>query len=194
MAFPAEKNLPSISAYAEYAQLEGRWEVYGGKPSMMASPSIEHQTMLGELFMAFRQGMAGCTDCKAIMAPIEWQSEPNTIVQPDLLVVCGPVSGRPLHKTPALVLEVLSPSTAMHDLNTKFVFYQKNKVPYCLIADPVSFYLELFYLENISYKKIFWEAGEPIAHTFAFEGCTATIDFGPVFTAFSQENHFSYNA
>jgi Uma2 family endonuclease len=54
----------------------------------------------------------------------------NTVVQPDAVVVCGEIDKPYLDFTPALVVEVLSSSTAMKDRNNKFYLYQSFKIPY----------------------------------------------------------------
>lgn len=51
---------------------------------------------------------------------------------------------RHVTELPALIAEILSPSTADRDRNEKLSLYQDNGVNYYLIADPNDFKLEAF--------------------------------------------------
>jgi Uma2 family endonuclease len=59
----------------------------------------------------------------------------DTILQPDALVVCNEIIKPFLDFPAAIVVEVLSPSTAIKDRNNKFYIYQSQKIPYYIIVD-----------------------------------------------------------
>ena len=53
----------------------------------------------------------------------------------------------------ALVIEILSPSTAMKDRNNKFYIYQSQKIPYYIINDVDKIEIEIYQLkEDGKYK------------------------------------------
>jgi Uma2 family endonuclease len=52
--------------------------------------------------------------------PLDYKIAEDTVVQPDVLVIgTPPLNSKVLEQTPALVAEVLSPSTALKDRNLK---------------------------------------------------------------------------
>jgi len=73
---------------------------------------------------------------KVFPQPIDLKIAENTIVQPDLSIICGIKEDIAyLDFPPALVVEILSPSTALKDKNTKYELYQNFGIPYYLIFD-----------------------------------------------------------
>ena len=75
-------------------------------------------------------------NCKVYAAPfdvrlpeIENASDESieTVVQPDIVVICKPekLDDRGCNGAPDLVVEILSPSTSEHDLKDKFYLYQR---------------------------------------------------------------------
>lgn len=59
----------------------------------------------------------------------------DTILQPDMLVVCREITKKYLDFAPGLVVEVLSPSTALKDRHTKYYLYEQQGIKYYLIVD-----------------------------------------------------------
>ena len=131
--------------YEEYAQIDdgNRYELIDGELYMMASPSDRHQAVLVNLIAIFRTELRGKT-CKVRVAPLDVrlnmedvlkfedkgknkQKRRDTVVQPDLLVVCDPekLGEKYVKGAPDLVIEILSPSTMKHDKITKFRKYQE---------------------------------------------------------------------
>ena len=95
--------------YADYLSWEGpeRYQLINGEVFQMASPSIGHQGLLMELSTQFHSFLKG-KPCRVFAAPLDVRLFPvednsdDTVVQPDLLVVCdksklskGPVNGPP---------------------------------------------------------------------------------------------------
>jgi Uma2 family endonuclease len=67
---------------------------------------------------------------------------------PDVLVICGKPTKKYLDFTPALVDEILSPSTAFRDRHTKYEIYEQQGVNYYLILDTDKNEVEIFELIN----------------------------------------------
>jgi len=131
------KLLPNYT-YNDYAQWQGRWEVIEGIPfSMSPAPRLKHQAAAAQINTILTNNLseAGCDDCK-VYQPIDLKIAENTIVQPDLSIICGIKEDIAyLDFPPALVVEILSPSTALKDKNTKYELYQNFGIPYYLIFD-----------------------------------------------------------
>jgi len=87
-----------------------RYELIDGVLVVSPSPSQEHQSMLGELFVLLR---AACpADLKVLLAPFDVALAADTVVQPDIVVARRTdLTSRDLPTAPVLAVEVLSPST-----------------------------------------------------------------------------------
>lgn len=112
------------------------------------------------------------------LLPIDWQIAEDTVVQPDNLVVCGPVGGqKKLTKTPALVFEVLSPSTSQKDRGTKYRLYEAAGLSWYAIVSPLTKTVEIYRRINGKYSLVF-EADESDTFTFELEeDCRFEFDF-----------------
>jgi Uma2 family endonuclease len=68
----------------------------------------------------------------------EADDEVNTVVQPDLVVICDPdkLDDRGARGAPDLVIEILSPSTTRKDMKVKFDLYEHRGVREYWIVDP----------------------------------------------------------
>lgn len=96
-----------------------------------------------------------------------------------MLVVCKPIEKEYLDFPPALVTEVVSPSSALIDRHKKFYAYQEQGIPYYLIISPDVEEAEVYVLEEGEYA--LKEKGEKFSYYFQFEeGCEATIDFAEI--------------
>ena len=130
------KILPHYT-YEDYVHWEGRWELIEGHPIAMSPlPVPRHQRVAAELVTEFTIALrkTNCNECKAYQ-PLDYKISEDTILQPDVLVVCGEIEKPFLDFTPGLVVEILSPSTALRDRNTKYQFYEQQGVKYYLIVD-----------------------------------------------------------
>jgi Uma2 family endonuclease len=171
----AHKFLPNYT-YEDYCQWEGQWELIDGIPYAMSPMPIPiHQRVNGNLYANFEIALKkACKDCKSFL-PLDWKINENTIVQPDLLVVCKNIEKKYLDFTPILVAEILSPSTAVKDRNIKKEIYLSQKVKYFLILDPLLKKLEICEMLNDSYSPV---AISPNNFGFTLEdGCTANVNF-----------------
>ena len=72
----------------------------------------------------------------------------NTIVQPDIVVICDPskISDKGCMGAPDLIVEILSPSTGKKGLNEKFRLYEREAVRGYWIVDSGNRYLRVFRL------------------------------------------------
>jgi Uma2 family endonuclease len=146
--------------YADYRTWpEGvRYELLDGAAYLVSPASSRlHQELLGELFYQVRTGLEG-KPCRAYIAPFDvrlpkgGESDEliDTIVQPDLLVVCdqGKLDERGMRGAPDWVVEVLSPATAAHDQTVKLAAYERAGVPEVWLVHPVDRVLTIYRLEN----------------------------------------------
>lgn len=103
---------------------------------MSPIPSPQHQFVANNLGAEFRLSLKG-KDCACnVYQPIDVKIADNTIVNPDVLIVCQPITKQYLDFPPVLVVEVLSPSTKLKDKHSKFELYQDFGIRYYLMVDP----------------------------------------------------------
>lgn len=169
----AEKYRPYYT-YDDYCNWEGDWELIEGMPyAMSPAPQPLHQTVSLLLAFEFKQAMAGCKKCKLFL-PIDWKVKDDTVVQPDLLIVCDVIEKKYLDFTPALVVEILSPSTASKDRGEKMELYQQQQVQYYLIVDPQFKTVEIYEYINTQYEPV---SVSPESYLFSLpHGCPAQVN------------------
>jgi Uma2 family endonuclease len=151
--------------YADYCNWpeEVRYELLDGTAYLMSpAPSRQHQELLGELFYQVRTGLEG-KPCRAYVAPFDVRLPKgdesddliDTIVQPDLLVVCDrkKLDERGLRGAPDWIVEVLSPATAAHDQTVKLAAYERARVPEVWLVHPVDGVLTIYRLENALFAR-----------------------------------------
>lgn len=162
----------------EWEKWEDRWELIEGIPYAMSPlPVPLHQIICGNLFSILKDALKDCEQCKVYL-PLDYKISEDTILQPDILVVCGEIKNKYLDFAPALVAEVLSPSTALKDRHSKFSIYEQQGISYYLIIDPVKKILEVYELIKGNYT--FQNAPQNFAFSFANE-CNAKISFAKLF-------------
>lgn len=154
---PAVSYRPRYSV-DDYLQWEGDWELWDGAPvSMSPSPGFFHQS-IGTRLAAQLVKILDSDECPAdcrVAHEVDWHVDRNTVVRPDLLIVCEPPEGKWIEKRPEFVAEILSPSTRQKDLVAKRELYAANGVPYYLIVDPEERGALLLVLgENGDYREV----------------------------------------
>jgi len=108
-----------------------RWELIDGVAyNMSPAPRVPHQEKAGDLFGELRDYLKN-KPCKVFMAPLdvflEEAEHGDTVVEPDVLVVCEPakIQDDGIHGAPDFVAEVLSEGTAHKDFGVKRELYER---------------------------------------------------------------------
>lgn len=146
--------------YADYLTWpeDLRCELIDGVAYLMApAPAPEHQDVVGELFRQAANALEG-KPCRPYLAPFdvrlpkgdEADEHIDTVVQPDLLVICdrARIDRRGLRGAPDWVVEVLSPATAAHDQTLKLAAYERAGVPEVWLVHPGDRVLTIFRLQD----------------------------------------------
>ncbi|MED3661585.1 Uma2 family endonuclease [Ureibacillus sp. FSL K6-8385] len=146
--------------YQDYEQWEGRWELIHGVPyDMSPAPSTKHQAIVTELLFSLRSYF-GKGECRVFAAPFDIRlsesddyDNPDTVVQPDLSVICNPeqLDSKGGKGAPRLIVEVLSPATALKDRNQKYKLYEKHGVKEYWIVDSIHETIEVYGLVDHHY-------------------------------------------
>jgi Uma2 family endonuclease len=171
------EKLPYYS-YEDYEHWEDQWELIEGNRVEQPSPTMKHQriaTVLTTLFFIELKDSPEYT----VYQPVDYRIGDYTVLQPDMLVVRGePNDNKYLDFPPALVAEILSPSTAARDIKTKFHLYESQRVLYYLIIAPELQKAEVYQWENGRY--VLKAEGRDIHFAFELVGSKAEIDFSQI--------------
>lgn len=165
--------------WQDYEIWEGKWELINGVPyAMSPAPNIYHQAISANIQGQLHSLLIGCKHCQALL-PVDWKINAETIVQPDNIVVCGEISGQYLTKTPSIIFEILSPSTAKKDTGIKFDIYQQEGVKYYIIVNPEDKVAKIYQLteQGNLIKKL--DASDE-QFEFTIQNCSLQFDFAKI--------------
>lgn len=124
-----------------------RYELIDGVLLVSPSPSYPHQVVVVQLSYLLQTFQPA--GLQVLTAPFSVQPSPDTEVQPDVLVSMeDDFTRKNLPKGPLLAVEVLSPSTAIHDLNTKKALYERLGSASYWVIDPIDLALSVFELDE----------------------------------------------
>ncbi|MGB0981312.1 MAG: Uma2 family endonuclease [Winogradskyella sp.] len=172
--------------YADYLkwQFSERVElIKGWVYKMSPAPNRLHQKIEGNIFFQIANYLQN-KDCDVYNSPFDVrliknigqsEIETETVVQPDICVICDKtkLDDRGCAGAPDLIVEVLSVSTAKKDYNEKFNLYQENKVKEYWLVHPETKAIETYILKNNIYE---------LNHRF--ENATGTVTT-PIFKDFT---------
>lgn len=180
-----------LYTYADLLEWEGdgRYELYDGRPRAMSSPSDIHQEISMALSAQLYNYLKG-KQCKPYAAPFDVRlfaqqgdrpEDTDTVVQPDLMVVCDPekVDRHGVRGAPDLVIEILSESTRQLDRLVKFSLYQRAGVREYWIVDPANRSVAVHTLEEGAYHGAAAYPFDAVVPVGVLEGCQ--IDLSAVF-------------
>jgi|KBSMisStaDraftv2_1062788.scaffolds.fasta_scaffold465385_2 Uma2 family endonuclease len=123
-----------------------RYEIIDGVLIVSPSPVPRHQRAIRKLCRIFEDNCPD--DHEVFFAPLDWQPDKRTSLEPDLLVVSKERIGeKNITEDPAIVVEVLSPSTSRFDRVLKFSRYAEAGIPQYWIVDPQKPSVEVFDLD-----------------------------------------------
>ena len=116
---------------------EGLEELIDGKLTAMASPTLVHNFVSGNIYFIFRDYLRG-KRCTPLADGTHLYLTKKDRFIPDGMVVCDPDKLRPdgVHGAPDLVVEVLSPGTAKNDKGHKKDVYEACGVREYWIVSP----------------------------------------------------------
>lgn len=161
-AFDHQKHF-TYGDYRKWSNDE-RWELIEGIAyHMTPAPSTVHQDIVGEIFAQLHAALKN-KQCRPYVAPFDVRLPEGdesddlieTVVQPDVLVVCdkAKIDKRGCRGAPDFVVEVISPYTSVKDQVTKTALYERHKVREYWTVHPIDRLLTIRILgDNGSYPK-----------------------------------------
>lgn len=111
--------------------------MWGGTAvAMSPSPTGRHAKLLGRVVASLTNAIeaAGCD--ATVLVEIDWIVTRDTVVRPDVTVVCGAEPEGHVEQAPALIVEILSQATRERDAVFKKALYRDQGVRWYLLVDP----------------------------------------------------------
>jgi len=178
---------PEYYTVEDYQHWEGDWELIEGIPyAMSPAPAFKHQQLSAGFFQLIAEALEPCLACHALFeSDIEFSRD--TVVRPDLLIICHtPKDGR-ITRAPELIIEIVSPRRARHDEHTKYMLYQAEGVRYYLIAYPEERKTKAYRLIDGNYRKIGDIENEILR--IELSKCTLELDFARLWRRIDARAH-----
>ncbi len=161
----AALKYPDYFTYGDYSQWseDERWELINGEAFAMSAPSRLHQEIVLELGRQIANYLKG-KSCKPYIAPFDVRLPKNneqddkidTVVQPDISVICdkNKLDDKGCRGAPDWIIEILSPSTAIRDMDVKYQLYQQVGVKeYWIISPTEKWGMKYILNENKTYNQ-----------------------------------------
>lgn len=154
----SQLNPDQTYSYQDYItwRIRERIELIRGKIAKMSpAPNTLHQKVslqITKTFLAYLEH----SPCQLFVAPFDvrlpvpGEKKETTVVQPDLCVICdaSKLDEKGCHGAPDLVVEILSPGNARHELYTKFFLYEESGVKEYWIVQPQEKIMLVYTLED----------------------------------------------
>ena len=143
-ALPKEERPFTYADYKDWDLKPGEhFELIYGEAYAMSAPNARHQTILVQLITLFFTYLQD-KPCKVFPAPYDVRlfykadESDDTVVQPDLVIVCDEKKRGPegCRGAPDLIIEILSPSNTVIEMKRKLQLYQEAGVREYWVIDP----------------------------------------------------------
>ena len=161
-----EKEFYTYEDYLSWGE-DFRCEIIDGVIYAMTPPLTIHQRILTRLLTKFYNFLEG-KKCEVFPAPfgvrLHLPGERDTIVEPDIVVVCdeSKIDEKGCNGSPDLLVEIISPSDPSRDTFEKYQKYLKAKVKEYWIVDPKNKYINFCVLDGDTYVSKIYTQNETI--------------------------------
>ena len=140
MPFPKDRKYTAEEFFALIPESNSEmYELYNGEIVLQASPIVIHQQIVGEIFSEIRNYIKSNNgNCKPFVSPFDVKLDDDTVVIPDISVICDPSKlsdGKRCNGAPDFVIEVTSGNRS-NDFTKKLSLYQEHGVREFWIVDP----------------------------------------------------------
>ena len=169
--------------YEQYKTWDDSWELIDGVPyAMSPAPYPKHQKVVFKISKELDVNLKCNKDvCEVYISPVDWKIDEITVVQPDVALFCEETEKQFFSKTPPLVVEVLSKSTALKDVTTKKMLYERTGVLYYVIVEPHTEIADIYKLTEGKYLHLGKYTKEDTATFDLPDACQTAIDLSKVF-------------
>jgi Uma2 family endonuclease len=141
---PTTSQRDTRLTYDDFARIPNdgkRHEIIDGVHYVTPSPMFRHQQLLGRLYLAVGGFLEHHPEIgQAYLSPLDTVFSPWDVVEPDLLFIAADqldiITEPNIQGAPALVVEILSPSTKRRDTGIKRQLFDRGGVREYWIVDP----------------------------------------------------------
>lgn len=165
MSQARKQQQPISYTWSDYLQWPERPRlelIDGDAVAMSPAPGLGHQDVVGEIFSQAKQFLEG-HPCRVFVAPVdvrlpradEADERIDTVVQPDVLVVCDPskLSDRGVRGAPDWVVEVIGRGSASHDQTRKRRVYERSGVREFWLVHPMDRVVTIYRHDGQAYGR-----------------------------------------
>ena len=145
--------------YEDYAKTpdDERWELLRGELFMVPSPNLDHQRIAGNLYFHLRIFLTDKSLGEVFIAPFDVVISNINVLQPDVMFVpfeqSAILTKANIQGSPALVIEVASPSTGYRDRGVKRDIYAEHGVGEYWLVDPEARSINVLTLHGDEYRE-----------------------------------------
>lgn len=178
------ENGPRVT-YEEFLKMteksDQRYELIDGEVFLLASPSYAHQAAVSEINGRFYNWFKG-KKCRSLTSPFDVtliKRSGKSVVQPDIVVICDTekIDKRGKYKgVPALVVEVLSPSSKFHDMVRKMALYTQTGIKEFWTVDTDKKELIIYNFKNKDVSGVSVFKGKDVVKSNVFEGLKISLE------------------
>lgn len=169
----ANQNLPRYN-YNDYKNWKEDWELLDGYPfQLLPSASPKHSRIRAKMITQSSNSIdKNGSNCHCVLfTELDWKINENTIVRPDIMVICGETKEDFLNFPPVLIIEILSPYNLKTDRVIKFDLYREQGVNFYLMVDCQKEVVEVYQIIDNLYKQV-------DTNSFKIDkNCTINFDF-----------------
>ena len=150
----------TVLTYEDYAALPSgdgrRYEIHDGELSVSPTPTFGHQQIVMRLLAILYRHVVAHDLGEVVPSPITVVLSNTSVVEPDIVYLAkdrlGVIGTRgTIDGAPTLAIEVLSPSTARIDRQTKKQLFERYGVPWYWIVDTDARSIDVYQAVSGSY-------------------------------------------
>ncbi|TDA66977.1 MAG: Uma2 family endonuclease [Clostridia bacterium] len=169
---PAGRILLTYEDYCALPNDGKRYEILEGVLHVAPAPNIRHQRVSRRLELILALYVEANQLGEVFDAPVDVVLSPHNVAQPDLIFVSRGrsqcVTEKNIAGSPDLVVEILSPSTALVDRLTKSQIYARHGVDYYWLVDPDGETLEEYQRQGEVFVRLATYQGATVCATRCF--------------------------
>ena len=154
------ESRPATLTYEDYLMTpdDERWELLKGALTRRPTPNTAHQRTLGNLAVALFNFVDDKGLGEVFISPFDVVLSPTNVLEPDLIFVAtgqrSIITEANVQGAPALVIEVVSPSTLTRDRELKRRIYAEHGVGEYWLVDPDSRTISVMSLQDKDFREV----------------------------------------
>ena len=151
---------PATLTYDDYVMTpdDERWELLRGALTRRPTPNTAHQRTLGNIAVALFNSVDDKGLGEVIISPFDVVLSPTNVLEPDLIFVAtgqrSIITDANIQGAPALVIEVVSPSTLTRDRELKRRIYAEHGVSEYWLVDPDARTISVMSLQDKDFREV----------------------------------------